>query len=79
MLQRGQDQRPGRFDAPDHLDHQVDVVPGYQTCCVGGEQPRIDAGPVPAGPAYGDPHQLQRAADPRPQVVGLLDDQPRDL
>ena len=36
--QRGQQQRPGRFDAADHLDDDVDVVPGDQPRGVGGEQ-----------------------------------------
>ena len=37
-----QQQRPGRLDAADHLDDDVDVVAGDQRGGVGGEQRRVD-------------------------------------
>ena len=43
VVQRGQDQRPGGFDATDDLDHQVDVGPADQSLGVGGEQVGVDA------------------------------------
>ena len=80
VLERGQDQRPGRLDAADHLDHQVDVAAGDQAVRVGGEQPvghvdvarRVEA-------AYGDADQLDRRADPGGEVAGLLGEQPHHL
>ena len=73
VLQRGEDQRPGRLDAADDLDDDVHVVAGDQRGRVGGEQPlgHLDlAGRVEA--AYGDADQLDRLADPRLEVTGLL-------
>ena len=73
VLQRGEDQRPGRLDAADDLDDDVHVVAGDQRGGVGGEQPvgHVDlAGRVEA--AYGDADQLDRLADPRLEVAGLL-------
>ena len=79
MAQGGQDQRPGRLDTADDLDHQVDVLAGDQSGRVSGEQGGVDARPLPAGAADRDADQLQRPADPGPQVVGLPDDQPGDF
>ena len=80
-LQRGQDQRAGRLDAADDLDDDVDVVPGRQGRGVGGEQRGVDrqVAAVAGDPAYGDAGQLERAADPGGQVVGVRREQPGDL
>ena len=68
-----EDQRAGRLDAADHLDHQVDVVAGHQARGVGGEQPLGDVDLARrVDPAYGDPDQLDRGAHPGRQVAGLL-------
>ncbi len=76
MVERGEDQRAGRFDAADHLDDEVDVVAGDERLGVGGEQAlgdvdvarRVDA-------SYGDPDELDRRADAGLEVVGLLEKQ----
>ena len=79
-LQRGEQQRPGRLDAADDLDHDVDVGPGGQRVRVRGEQRAVDRGgpPVP-DPAHRDPGQLQPGADAQGEVVGLLGEQPGHL
>ena len=79
-LERGEQQRPGRLDAADHLDHDVDVGPGRQRVRVRGEQRPVDPGgaPVP-DPPHRDPGQLQPGADAQRQVVGLPGEQPGHL
>ena len=80
VLERGEDQRAGGLDAADHLDHDVDVVAGDQGLGVGGEQVlgQVDVARQ-AEPAYGDAGQLDRGADARREVAGLLVQQPGDL
>ena len=80
-LQRGEDQRAGRLDAADDLDHDVDVVAGGQGLRVGGEQGWVDreVARAPPGATYRDAGQLERAAHPGGQVVGVLREQPGDL
>src|SRR3712207_8059431 len=56
------------LDAADHLDHQVDVVPGHQRLRVGGEQVRGHLR-VPVGTTDGDAGHLHRAADAGSEVL----------
>ena len=79
-FQRGEQQRPGRLDATDHLDHDVDIGPGGQRVRVRGEQRAVDPGrpPVPDSP-HRDPGQLQPGADTQGEVIGLLGEQPGHL
>ncbi len=80
VLERGQDERPGRLDAADHLDDQVDVVARDQGRRVGGEQPfgHLDLARR-VEPAHGDADQVDRRAHARGQVAGLLLEQPHHL
>ena len=80
VVERGQDQGPGRLDAADDLDDQVDVVAGHESRGVGGQQPlghvhvtrRVEA-------SYGDADELDRRAHAGGQVVVLLAEQPHHL
>jgi hypothetical protein len=79
-LQRGEQQRPGRLDAADHLHHDVHVRPGDQRVRVRSEQRKIDPrGPPVPDPAHRDPGQFQPRADAQGKVVGLLGEQPGHL
>ena len=80
ILERGQDERPGRLDAADHLHHHVDVVTRHQPDRVGGQQPVGDldvAGRVEA--TYGHADELDRRTHARGQVVTLLGQQSHHL
>ena len=73
-------QRAGRLDAADDLDHDVGIRPGHQLDGVGGEQRAVDPGRArPLQPPHRDPVHLDRGADPGGQVGRLLAQQPDDL
>ena len=77
VLHRAQDERPGGFDPPDHLDH--DVGARHELVGVGGEQRRVDpqsAAITPIAP-NGNADDLDRAADASGHVVGVLGEKSR--
>ena len=79
MAKCRQDQRSGRLDPADDLDHEIDVLSSDQRLGVGGEQLRIDAWAVSVVSAHRDADQLQWPAHPGAQICCLFDDQSRHL
>ena len=78
VLERGEDQRPGRLDAADDLDDHVDVVARDQAAAsvVNSPSGHVDLARR-VEPAYGDADELEGRADAGGQVVGCSVQQPR--
>ena len=76
--QRGQQQVQSRPDPTDHLDDDVDVLPGDQRSRVPGEQVGRDLG-MPVRPPHRHPDEFQRCADPGSEVGGVFTEQSHDL
>ena len=76
---RGQDQRAGRLDAADHLDHDVHVGPGRQPHRVGRQQRGVDAGTRVRQPPHRDAGELEPRAGPHREFGRLRAQQPGDL
>ncbi len=80
VLERGQDQLPGRLDAADQLDHDVQVAAGDEATRVSGEQlVGQSAAVVSIEVTHGDADELQRHADPVRQFARILRQDARDL
>ena len=71
VAQGGLDQLVGGMQAPDHLDHHVDVVAPDQGGRVGADQLAVDGrGPGLVGMGDGDADQLEAETGPGSHVVG---------
>ncbi|CAM5730020.1 hypothetical protein SMICM304S_03128 [Streptomyces microflavus] len=71
VLEGGGDERAGRLDAPDDLDHDVDVAALHERGRVGGDQCGVDALTHLRGAADGDADELHGRTDARREVVGV--------
>lgn len=80
MLECGEDELAGRLDAPDHLDHDVEVAPGHEREGVGREEVgrEVEVAVAPE-PPDGDADELDRRTDPPGQLVTVAGQQACDL
>ena len=76
-IQCREQQRANRFDAADHLDHDVDVLADSEGLRVGGQQV-LRYVRVSVGSPDRDSGQFQRHTYSSGQIIGLICQQPGD-